>query len=207
MVPGELVVERLIEVVQQDAATRARELAHLNEQLEERNRLLERQLSRRASAAKWLAALAGLVAVIAGVWVYALIEHLGRDMSSMSTQMQRMHGYMQNMAAGEPVEGGASYMSSMAHNIDRMADDTEVMRSAMQQVSGDINVMRVAMTNMSGDIGKMNLAMTDLGKDMKSMRDNIGGMAQSVGHMNRNVGRLSRDAQNLRNPFPGMMPW
>jgi len=207
MGPSEESIERLVEVVRQDAEVRTRELENLNQHLEERNRVLEKQLGKRASAAKWYAALAGLVAVIVGVWVYSLILNLGRDMHDMSTQMQQMHVYMQNMAAGDPVEGEASYMSSMAHNIDRMADDIGVMRIEMKQVSGDINVMRTAMTDMSGDIGKMNVAMHDLGGDMKSMRENIGGMAQSVGHMNRNVGRLSRDAQNLRNPFPGMMPW
>jgi len=207
MGPSEESIERLVEVVRQDAEVRTRELENLNQHLEERNRVLEKQLGKRAGAAKWYAALAGLVAVIVGVWVYSLILNLGRDMHDMSTQMQQMHVYLQNMAAGDPVEGEASYMSSMAHNIDRMADDIGVMRIEMKQVSGDINVMRTAMTDMSGDIGKMNVAMHDLGGDMKSMRENIGGMAQSVGHMNRNVGRLSRDAQNLRNPFPGMMPW
>ena len=207
MAPSDETLERLVELVRQDAAARGRELEHLNERLEERNRLLEKQLGRRAGAAKWFAAVAGLAAIITGVWVYALILNVGHDMHDMSTQMQQMHVYMQNMAAGEPLEGDASYMASMAHNIDRMADDIGVMRVEMNRVSTDINVMRTAMTDMSGDIGKMNIAMHDLGGDMKSMRENIGGMAQSVGHMNRNVGRLSRDAQNLRNPFPGMMPW
>ena len=207
MAASDETLEKLVELVRQDAEARTRELEGLNERLEERNRLLEKHLGRRAAAAKWYAAVAGLAAVIVGVWVYSLVVNLGRDMHDMSGQMQQMHVYMQNMAAGEPVEGASSYMASMAHNIDRMADDIGVMRVEMERVSTDINVMRTAMTDMSGDIGKMNVAMHDLGGDMKSMRENIGGMAQSMGHMNRNVGRLSRDAQNLRSPFPGMMPW
>jgi len=207
MLTGEDALERLLDAVREDAQTRAQELARLNEQLEERNRLIEKRLGRSGSAAKWFASLAMLLAVVVGAWMYLLVMNLGNDVNGMSSQMTQMHGYMKNMAAGKPVAGEASYMSSMAHDIHRMTDDIAAMRVEMKRVSGDIGVMRTAMTDMRSDIGKMNGSMDGMGSDMKSMRDNIDGMAQSLGHMSRNVGRLSRDAQNLRNPFPGMMPW
>jgi len=207
MATGEDALERLLTAVQQDAEARTRELAHLNTQLEERNKLLEKQLGRRANTAKWMALLAGLTAVIVGIWVYMLVMKLGNDFHDMSAQMGQMHGYMKNMAAGEPVDGQPSYMSSMAHDIHRMSGDIAAMRIEMNQVSGDIGVMRTAMTEMRGDIGDMNGSMVEMGGDMKNMRQNIDGMAQSLSHMSRNVGRLSRDARQLRDPFGGMMPW
>ena len=51
----------------------------------------------------------------------------------------------------------------------------------------------VVFSTHSGDIGSMNTSMNDMRGDMK--------------RMSRNVGRLSHDAQNLREPFRGMMPW
>jgi hypothetical protein len=207
MVTGDDALERLLAVIQRDADARTRELAKLNEQLETRNQLLEKQLARRAGAAKWFALVAGVAALVVAGWVYLLVLNLGDEFNGMSAQMGQMHGYMKNMAAGEPVEGQDSYMSSMAHDIHRMSNDIAAMRIEMTQVSGDIGVMRTAMTQMGGDIGNMNGAMGEMGGDMKSMRQNIDGMAQSLNHMGRNVGRLSRDARQLRDPFGGMMPW
>lgn len=204
---GSEALERLLVALRQDAEARSGELERLNQQLEERNSLLQKQLEKRVSGARWLALLGMLMALIVGAWVYTLVLKLGNDMQDMSGQMRHMHGYMQNMAAGEPVQGQASYLSSMAHDIHQMSADISAMRDEMTQVSGDIGVMRVAMTDMRGDIGSMNTAMTSMGSDMGDMRENISGMAQSLGSMNRNVGRLSRDAQNLREPFRGMMPW
>jgi archaellum component FlaC len=148
-----------------------------------------------------------LVSIVVGVWVYMLVLNLGNDFNGMSAQMGQMHGYMKNMAAGEPVEGQDSYMSSMAHDIRRMSDDISIMRTEMKQVSEDIGVMRTAMSGMRDDIGSMNGSIVAMGGDMKDMRNNIDGMAQSLSHMGRNVGRLSRDARQLRDPFGGMMPW
>ena len=207
MATSEQALERLLEAVQQDAQSRARELEHLNAQLEERTRVLEQQLGKRAGGARWLALLAMLLALIVGAWVYTLVINLGNEMQGMSSQMSGMHAYMKNMGAGVPVEGESSYLSSMAHDIHQMSGDIAAMRVEMTQVSGDIGVMRTAMTEMRGDIGSMNTAMASMGQDMTDMRENIGGMAHSLGTMNRSVGRLSRDAQNLREPFRGIMPW
>lgn len=207
MLNGENVLQDLLVAVREDAQGRANEFARLNDQLEERNRLLEQQLSRRINGTKWVSLLAVVAALVIGVWVYMLVLHLGQDVNGMSQQMGQMHGYMKNMAAGEPVEGGDSYMSSIAHDIHRMSEDMAAVRVGIQQVSSDIGVMRTDMTDMRGDIGSMNTSMNDMGGDMKHMRENIGGMAQSLSRMNRNVGRLSRDAQNMREPFRGMMPW
>jgi methyl-accepting chemotaxis protein len=207
MLNGENALQDFMEAVREDAQARANEFARLNEQLEERNRLLEQQLGHRINGAKWFSLLAVVAAVVIGVWVYTLVLHLGQDVNGMSQQMGQMHGYMKNMAAGEPVEGGDSYISSMAHDIHRMSEDMAGVRVEIQQVSSDIGVMRTAMTDMRGDIGIMNTSMDDMRGDMKHMRENIGGMAQSLSRMSRNVGRLSRDAQNLREPFRGMMPW
>ena len=190
---GEKALQDLMVAVREDAQARANEFARLNDQLEERNRLLEQQLGRRINGAKWFSLLAVVAAVVIGVWVYMLVLHLGQDVSGMSQQMGQMHGYMKNMAAGEPVEGGDSYISSMAHDIHRMSEDMAGVRVEIQQVSSDIGVMRTAMTDMRGDIGSMNTSMNDMRGDMK--------------RMSRNVGRLSHDAQNLREPFRGMMPW
>jgi methyl-accepting chemotaxis protein len=204
---GENVLQDLVAGVREDAQLRANEFARLNDQLEERNRLLEQQLGRRINGAKWFSLLSLVAALVIGVWVYLLVLHLGQDVNGMSQQMGQMHGYMKNMAAGEPVAGGDSYMSSIAHNIHRMSEDMAAVRVGIQQVSNDIGVMRTDMTDMRGDIGSMNASMNDMRGDMKHMRENIGGMAQSLSRMSRNVGRLSRDAQNMREPFRGMMPW
>jgi methyl-accepting chemotaxis protein len=207
MLNGDNALQDLLVAVREDAQGRANEFARLNDQLEERNRLLEQQLSRRINGTKWFSLLAVVAALVIGVWVYMLVLHLGQDVNGMSQQMGRMHGYMKNMAAGEPVEGGDSYMSSIAHDIHRMSEDMAAVRVGIQQVSSDIGVMRTDMTDMRGDIGSMNTSMNEMGGDMKHMRENIGGMAQSLSRMSRNVGRLSRDAQNMREPFRGMMPW
>jgi methyl-accepting chemotaxis protein len=207
MLNDENALQELIMAVRGDAKARVDEFARLNEQLEERNRLLELQLGRRINGARWFSLLAVVAALVIGVWVYMLVLHLGQDVNGMSQQMGKIHGYMKNMAAGKPVEGGGSYMSSMAHDIHRMSEDMAAVRVEMQQVSSDIGVMRTAMTDTRGDIGSMNTLMNYMRGDMKHMRENIGGMAQSLSQMSRNVGRLSRDAQNLREPFRGMMPW
>ncbi|MCW8962873.1 MAG: hypothetical protein OQL16_03675 [Gammaproteobacteria bacterium] len=204
---GEKALQDLMVAVREDAQARANEFARLNEQLEERNRLLEQQLGRRINGTKWFSMLAVVAALVIGVWVYMLVLHLGQDQDGISQQMGQMHGYMKNMAAGEPVEGGDSYMSNMAHDIHRMSEDMAAVLVEIQQASGDIGVMRTAMTDMRGGIGSMNASMNDMRGDMKHMRENIGGMAQSLSKMSRNVGRLSRDAQNMREPFRGMMPW
>jgi len=149
----------------------------------------------------------GVAALVIGVWVYMLVLHLGQDQNGISQQMVQLHSYMKNMAAGEPVENGDSYMSSMAHDIHRMSIDSAAALVEIQQVSSDIGVMRTAMTDMRGDIGSMNSSTNDMRGDMKHMRENISGMAQSLSNMSRNVRRLSHDAQNLREPFRGMMPW
>jgi len=200
-------LERLLTAMRQDAEARSREFRHLNEQLEQRNELFEAQLGKRANSAKWLAILAAFLAITAGALVYTLVLTLGNDVKQMSGNMVDMRGYLRNMAAGDPVDGEASFMSSMAHDIHRMSNDIAAMRVEMTAVSGDIGVMRTAMTDMREDIGAMNSSMGEMGGDMKDMRANIDGMAQSLGHMSRSVGRLSRDAQHLREPFRGIMPW
>lgn len=193
MLNGENALQDLMVAVREDAQARANEFARLSEQLEERNRLLEQQLGRRINGAKWFSLLAVVAALVIGVWVYMLVLHLGQDVNGMSQQMGQMSGYMKNMAASGPVEDGDSYMSSMAHDIHRMSEDMAAVRVGIEQVSSDIGVMRTAMTDMRGDIGSMNTSMNGMRGDMK--------------HMSRNVGRLSRDAQNLSEPFRGMMPW
>jgi methyl-accepting chemotaxis protein len=204
MLNGENALQDLMAVVREDAQARANEFTRLNEQLEERNRLLEQQLGRRINGAKWFSLLAMVAAVVIGVWVYMLVLHLGQDVSGMA---QQMNGYMKNMVVGESVEGGDSYISSIAHDIHRMSEDMAVVRVEIQQVSSDIGMMRTATTDMRGGIGRMNTSMNDMSGDMRHMRENIGGMAQSLSKMSRNVGRMSRDTQNLREPFRGMMPW
>ena len=200
MVKGENALQDLMVVVREDTQARANDFARLNEQLEERNRLLEQQLGRGINGAKWFSLLAVVVALVIGVWVYMLVLHLGQGLDSMSQQMGQMHGYMKNMAVNKSIEGGDSYISSMAHDIHLMSEDMAVVRIEMQKVSSDIGVMRGAMTDMREDIGIMNTSMND-------MRENIGGMSRSLSHMSRNVRRLSRDAQNMGEPFRGMMPW
>ena len=197
---GEDALQDLMVVMREDAQARANEFARLNEQLEERNRLLEQQLGRSINGSKWLSRLAMVAALVIGVWVYMLVVNLGQGVDGMSQKMDQMRGYMKNMAARESIEGGGDYISSMAHDIHQMSEDISVVRAEMQQVSSDIGLMRVAMTDMRADIGVMNATMHD-------MRENIGGMTQSLSHMNRNVRRLSRDAQNMGEPFRGMMPW
>ena len=207
MLNDENALQDLMVAVREDTQARANEFARLNEQLEERNRLLEQQLGRRINGAKWFSLLAVIAAVVIGVWVYMLVLQLGQNVNGMSQQMGKMHGYMKNIAAIEPIEGADSYMSSMAHDTHSMSEDMAAVRVEIQQVSSDIGVMRTAMTDTRGDIGSMNTLMNYMSGDMKHMRENIGGMAQSLSQMSRNVGRLSRDAQNLREPFRGMMPW
>jgi len=180
---NENALQDLMMAVREDAQARANEFARLSEQLEERNQLLEQQVGRRINGAKWFSLMAVVVALVIGVWVYMLVLHLGQDQNGISQQIGQMHGYMKNMAAGEPIEGGDSYMSNMAHDIHRMSEDMAAVLVEMQQVSSDIGVMRTAMTDMRG------------------------GMTRSLSQMSRNVGRLSNDAQNLREPFRGMMPW
>ena len=207
MLKDETALHDFMEAVREDAHARANEFARLNEQLEERNLLLKQQLGSRINGIKWLSLIAVVAVLVIGVWVYMLVLHLQQDQNGVSQQMDQMHGYMKNMAAGELIEGGDSYMSSMAQDIHRMSEDMTAVLVEIRQVSSDIRVMRTAMTDMRGDIGSMNTSMKDMRSDMKHMRANIGGMAQSLSHMSRNVGRLSRDAQNLREPFRGMMPW
>jgi methyl-accepting chemotaxis protein len=207
MLNGENALQDLMVAIREDTQLRANEFARLNDELEKRNHLLEQQLGHRINGAKWFSMLAVVAALVIGIWMYMLVLQLGQDVNGMSQQMGQMHGYMKNMAAGEPVKGGDSYMSSIAHDIHRMSEDMAAVRVGIQKVSSDIGVMRTDMTDMRGDIGSMNTSMTDMRGDMKHMRENIGGMAQSLSRMSRNVGRLSRDAQNLREPFRGMMPW
>lgn len=210
MVSGEDSVERLVEALRQDAQARTLELANLNEQLEERSRVLERQLGKRAGAAKWYAMLAALLAIGVGAWVYTLMLQMSQDVDSMSQRIGQMQIYMRNMGAGKPAKGESGFLAGISQNTGRMSADTVAMREAMQAMSGDISGMRQAMEEMRGNIGNMNRTMGSLGNDMKDMTDNVAGMAKSIGYMNRSVGRLSRDADSLRGPFPGMnsvMPW
>ena len=204
MQKGENALQDLVLAMRKDAQASAKEFARLNEQLEERNRLLEQQLGSRINGAKWFSMLAVLAVLVIGVWVYTLVLQLGQDQNGISQQLGQM---LNNLAAGELVEGGDNYMSSMAQDIHSMSEDMAAVLVEMQQVSSDIGVMRTAMTDMRGGIGNMNVSMNEMGGDMKHMRENIGGMARSLSLMSHNVGRLSRDAQNIREPFRGMMPW
>ena len=197
---GDNALQDLMVAVREDTQARANEFGRLNEQLEERNRLLEQQLGSRINGVKWLSLLAVVAALVIGIWMYMLVLNLGQGVNDMSKQMGQMHVYLKNMAASESIDDGNSYIAGMAQDIHRMSEDMAAVRVEMQKVSSDIGVMRVAMTDMRSDIGVMNTSMNE-------MRDNIGGMAQSVSHMSRNVRRLSRDAQNMGEPFRGMMPW
>lgn len=202
--------QRLIEIVRQDAQARAAELAHLNELLEERTQMLERQLGRRASTAKWFAVVAGLLAIIVGIWVYTLMQGVSGSIEQMSHRVGGMQTYMKHMGAGQPPTGEASFMSAMARDTDKMTVDIGLMREAMQQLTGDIGAMRTGMEGMRGDIGSMNKTMRSLGRDMQLMNKNVAGMAQSMARMDQSVSRLSYGADSLRAPFPTMdsvMPW
>ena len=204
---NENALQDLIVVLREEAQARSKEFVRLNEQLEERDHLLEQQLARRINTTKLVSVLAVIAVPMIGVWVYMLALNLEQDVNGMSHQMGQMQHYMKNMAAGEPIDGGDSYMSSMANDIHSMSEDMAAVRDGIQQISSDISVMRTAMTDMRWDIGRMNTSMNHMRGDMKHMRDNISGMAQSLSHMSQNVGRMSRDTQNLREPFRGMMPW
>ncbi len=202
-------LERLLEVVREEAQRQTAELRGINAQLEERTRVLERQLGRRANAAKWYALVAGLVAVMVGFWVYSLMQHMASSVDGMSSHVGKMQVYMKNMSAGG--QGNGSSVSAMNTTLDRMAKDTAIMRAAMEQVTGDIRAMRSAIEGMRGDIGSMNRTLAGLTGEMQMMGDNVASMAQSLDYMNRNVGRLSRDVNGgFRGPFPSMdsvMPW
>ena len=203
-------LDRLVEIVRQDGQARAVEMANLNRLLEERTQVLERQLGKRANAAKWYAVLAGLLAVMVGVWVYSLMLEMSRNVGDMSTHVGQMQVYMKNLGGGESGKGAASFMSGMAHDTDQISVDIGIMRKAMQQVTGDIGAMRTVMEGVRVDIGSMNGIMGNLGGDMRLMSDDVAGMARSMGHMNRSVDSLARGADALRAPFPTMdsvMPW
>lgn len=203
-------LDRLVELVRQDAQARAAELAHLNELLEERTQVLERQLGKRANAAKWYAGLAGMLAILIGIWVYSLMEGMSESIDTLSSSIGGVQTYMKGMGSGELGKGEAGFMSAMARDTEQMTVDIGIMRKAMQQVTGDIGAMRKVMEGMRADIGSMNSTIVSLSGDMRQMNNNVAGMAQSIGRMDRSVSRLSLGAGSLRGPFPGMnsvMPW
>lgn len=202
-------LQQLLEAIREEARQQTAELQGINARLEERTRVLERQLGRRVSAAKWYALVAGLVAVMVGFWVYSLMQQMSASVDGMSSDIGQMRVYMKNMGRGGPAQANAG--SAMAKDLARMASDTAIMRAAMQQVTGDIRAMRSAIEGMRGDIGSMNRTLAGLTGQMQMMGDNVASMAQSLDYMNRNVGRLSRDVNGgFRGPFPSMdsvMPW
>ncbi|RMG34239.1 MAG: hypothetical protein D6720_09850 [Gammaproteobacteria bacterium] len=202
-------MQQLVEVIREEARQQTAELRAINEQLEARTRVLEQQLGRRASAAKWYALVAGLLALMVGFWVYSLMQPMAANVDAMSSHLGKMQGYLRNLNAGGPGRPG-SMAGGTGKNLDRMAEDIGIMRAAMQQVTGDIRAMRTAIEGMRGDIGSMNRALSGLMGQMQMMGDNVASMAQSLDYMNRNVGRLSRDVNGFRGPFPSMdsvMPW
>lgn len=202
-------LRQLIELIREEARQQTAELRGINAQLEERTRVLERQLGRRASAAKWYALVAGLVAVTVGFWVYSLMQPMASNVDQMSSHIGKMQTYMRNMGSGGQGRDGS--MGVLASTLDQMAKDTAIMRAAMEQVTGDIRAMRSAIDGMRGDIGSMNRTLATLTGQMQMMGDNVASMAQSIDYMSRNVGRLSRDVNGgFRGPFPSMdsvMPW
>jgi len=210
MVASDSGIGHLVEVLQRDGEARTRELADLNAQLEERNRLLQRQLGNKVAVARWFGLLGVLLALLVGVWVYQLMQRMSGDIDNMATKIAHMQVYMKNMGGGQLNEGEAGFMSSIARNTDSMSADIGAMRKAMQQVSNDMGDMRLSMEQTRANIGSMNQVMGDMGNDMKSVTGNIAVMARSVGHMNQNVGRLSRDSQYMGDPlraWDSVMPW
>ena len=69
MVTGETGLEQSAEDLTQEGRDRSGGLEQLNALLEERNRLLELQLGKKANAAKWFALLGMVLALIVGAWV------------------------------------------------------------------------------------------------------------------------------------------
>lgn len=202
--------DRLVKVLQGEGESRTRELTRLAAQFEQRNVILERQLSRKGRATLLVAVLAFMLAVGIGAWVYLLMQQMADSVDRMASRIGQMQTYMRNMGAGELQAGEAGFMYRIARNTDSMSQDIGTMRGAMQQVSGDIATLRVDMHQMRDDIGSMSEDMGGMGGDMKLVSGNIAKMAQSVGHMNQNVGRMSRGTPYMRDPMRAMdsvVPW
>ena len=206
-------LDRLAGILRQDAELRAAELARLNEQLEERTAVLERDLARRARAARWYTMLMILVVIGVGVWVYLQMHRMAGgsgNTDALARQIGQMQVYMKNMGGGTPRKGEAGFMASMAHDIDKMSNDIGVMRGAMEKVAKDIGVMRRSMQAMRDDIGAMNGTLASVSADMNMMNQNVDTMARSIDYMTQSVSRLTNGGTGMRGTFPPMnsvMPW
>lgn len=203
-------LEKLVSLLQDDINTRTEQLMEMNRQLEARNRLLEQEITKKATPYKWYSGIAGLAAIVVGIWVFSLIWHMVDDMNHMAV-------YMQNMGASEadtPVAGSKklekSYMHAMSDDMQSMRKDMGAMNVAMTEMRQDMHAMQGDIGTMNTSMSTMNDAMVLMSHDMHTMNQNVGGMAQSVGGMNYNVSRMARDTDIMKEPFRVMddfIPW
>lgn len=201
------VVGRLVEVLEKDTHIRAEQLANLNKQLEERNLLLEQQISGKTSAARWNAFLAVILAIGVGVWVYLFMLQVKTSVEDMSSSIVTIQSYLKGAGGNKSGDIQAGYMMNIARNTESMSSDMGATREAMQSASADITSMRQSMEEMRMNIASMNAVMGNLGGDMRHVSNNIAGMSRSVSHMNQSVQRLSSDSEYMPGPFRGVMPW
>lgn len=198
-----LAIQNLVEVLQEDLKIRSKQLEQMNALIETRNQLLTEQVTKQNQMPKWYAGIAGLVAVIIGLWVASLIISMVDDMNNMSAKMSFMETYMKNMGEGDRASGEASYMASMAGNMSKMSTDMAAMRQ-------DMGAMNTSMGTMSGDMSQMNNNVGTMTKAVDSMSGSVGRMNVDTNIMRNGVQRMARDTGYMGQPFRAMdsvVPW
>lgn len=114
---------------------------------------------------KWGVMLAGLLALIAGVLMFRLIDQMDDHMQSMAIVMQQM----------------GHQLGAMQHAVVKIGDDT-------QQIVSGLHGIQVSMDNIQRPMQ----VLPPMQKDVASMADNMAAMRAQVGHIAGNTSVMQR---------------
>jgi len=138
---------------------------------------------------------------ILGVAIFALIFTLLFRMAQITTGMDKMGEYMQDMKknfvkVNENMDTMNSTMSSMNKHVSVMVD----MNTAIGDMNGSMRQMSVNMKEMNQNMASMQTSMSQMSYDMGNMSYQFTNLNGSVGSMGYNVNRMAAPMKVF--PFP-----
>jgi len=179
-----LILKSLTSSIMQDHEQTLKEV-HEQEKLQDKKfKHLTKVQEHRAGRNRWIAIPGMIIAVIAIIYMFYVVNIMETAMTSMSRDMTKMQ-----IAVG-----------TMSQKVSGMSSDTHSMNSSMVELNSNVG-------KMSEDTHSMNSNMTQLSSDTSSMNGSMQQLTSNIGIMSQDLNIMTRNVSPTMKGMRDMMPW
>jgi uncharacterized protein YoxC len=174
-------------------------------EMQEQSRLQDKKIEdlkkieeQRARRNRWLSVPGIIIAIIAIIYMFRVVNVMEGAMTEMSDDMDAMSGYMGEMN-GE-VKNMSSKMNGMAADTHAMQKGMTDMVPLMRGMASDTQAMQSGVKDMTALMAEMSDNTSTMSNDMNQLNANLTNMGYNLGVMTRQVSPTMKGMRDV-------MPW